>query len=208
MLCLSLLFLLALFSVIPSGTGRDTHTRFSESKPQRNSWTEEPRLSARAGRSGVATPPTVERSEPRQRTVRETVTRRVVVGWRSRRRWNRVPRWGDCHRREGLRVDRKGRNAQCVQWACQTRLQQRWNTGNTRLREEQGCPAWKWTNRMSDRPIEEPNQRRNLGRKGEWETIPSGGHSGVRSQEDHKCGPSREERWEGDVACCQEHYES
>ena len=27
---------------------------------------------------------------------------------------------------------------------------------DTRLWEEQGCPAWKWTNRMNDRPIEEP----------------------------------------------------
>ena len=35
---------------------------------------------------------------------------------------------GDCHRREGLRVDRKDGNAQRVQWACQTRLQQKWNT--------------------------------------------------------------------------------
>ena len=30
---------------------------------------------------------------------------------------------------------------------------------------------------------EEPNQRRNLGQKGEWETVPSDGHSGVRNQE-------------------------
>ena len=79
---------------VASGIGRDTHTRFSESKPQRNEWTEESRLSARAGRSGVATSPTVERSKPRQRTVREPVTRRVVVGWRSRRRWNRGLRRG------------------------------------------------------------------------------------------------------------------
>ena len=82
---------------------------------------------------------------------------------------------GDCHRREGLRVDRKRISAQFVQWACQTRLQQRWNTGNTRLRARQGCPAWTWTTRKNDRPIEEPNQRRNLGQMGEWETIPSGG---------------------------------
>ena len=35
------------------------------------------------------------------------------------------------------------------------------------------------------------------GGTGEWETIPSGGHSRVRNQEDHQCGHNREGRWEG-----------
>ena len=76
---------------VANRVGRDAHSRFSESKPQRNSWAKEPRLSARAGRSGVATPPTVERSESRQRTVRKPVTWRVVIGWGSRGlRWGTV----------------------------------------------------------------------------------------------------------------------
>ena len=39
---------------------------------------------------------------------------------------------------------------------------------------------------------------------GELETTPSDGPSGVQSQEDHKCGHSRGERWEEEVACCQD----
>ena len=67
--------------------------------------------------------------------------------------------------------------------------------GTLRTRDcvEQGCPARKWTNRMNDRPIEEPNQRRSLGQKGDWETTPFGGHSRYRNQEVHNCGHNRGE---------------
>ena len=104
-------------------------------------------------------------------------------------------RWGGCRHRGAPCVDRKGRNAQCVQRACQTRLQQKWNTESMRLRARQECPAWTWTNHRNDRPIEEQNQRKNLGQMGESETTPCDGRSGA--QEDHKCGLSREKIWEG-----------
>ena len=60
---------------------------------------------------------------------------------------------------------------------------------------------------MNDRPTGEPNQRRSLGQKGEWETIPFGGHSRVRNQEVHNCGHNRGGKWEEDVACHQRHRE-
>ena len=40
-------------------------------------------------------------------------------------------------------------------------------------------------NRMNDRPIEEPKQTKSLGQMCEWETIPFGGHPGVRNLEVH-----------------------
>ena len=54
---------------------------------------------------------------------------------------------------------------------------------------------------MNDRPIEEPKQTRSLGQKGEWETIPFGGHPRVRNREVHNCGHNRGGNWEEDVAC-------
>ena len=81
----------------------------------------------------------------------------------------------DCQRRGGLRVTGKAETRSATSGPVKTRLQQRWNTENMRLRARQECPAWTWTNRRNDRPIEEPNQRQ----MGEWETIPSGGHSRV-----------------------------
>ena len=70
----------------------------------------------------------------------------------------------------------------------------RGGTENMRLRARQECPAWTWTNRRNDRNIAEPNQRRNLGQTGEWETIPSDGHSGgpqVWAQQRGKMGGRR-----------------
>ena len=65
-----------------------------------------------------------------------------------------------------------------------TQLQQWWDE-NTRLREV-------------------PKQKKNLWKMGELETTPSSTHAGGRNQEDHKCGHSRVEKWEEEVACCQE----
>ena len=59
------------------------------------------------------------------------------------------------------RKRRRRKNGQRVQWACQR--PQKKSTEDTRLWEEQGCPAWKWKNRMNDTPIEEPSRRRTLG---------------------------------------------
>ena len=107
---------------------------------------------------------------------------------------------GDCHRRGGPCVDR---NAQRVQWACQKRLPEH-HEQETAAKHE--CRVWTQTSRRIDRPIEGPKQRKDLGQMGELETTPSDGPSGVQSQEDHKCGHSRGERWEEEeVACCQEH---
>ena len=90
-----------------------------------------------------------------------TSQRRVAYGWRSRHRWDRSLRWGTVTAVEDhVFAERKGRNEHLVQWACQTRLQERWNTENMRLRARQKCPAWSWTNSKNDTPIEEPKQRK------------------------------------------------
>ena len=67
--------------------------------------------------------------------------------------------------REGRRIDKRRRNEQRVQWACQRRWPQKKSTEDTRLWEDQGCPAWKWKNRMKTHPLKNPCRRGALGRR-------------------------------------------
>ena len=70
----------------------------------------------------VTTSPTVEGWKNEKRTVREPVSRRIIAGWKSRRRWNRRKRrlkW----RGDTVMRDRR-KNEQRVQWACQKRWPQ------------------------------------------------------------------------------------
>ena len=77
----------------------------------------------------------------------------------------------------------------------QASVEQGSEVGDCHRRE--GLEERRGRNAQNDRPIEEPNQIRNLGLMGEWETIPSGRHSGQR-------GTMKG----GDVACRQGHQEN
>ena len=146
-------------------------------QPQRDAWTED-----RAKTSQLAGRRRVEEQAPGEQGAEE----------------------GDRHHHEGRRVDKKRRSAQRVQWACQTRLQQRRSTEDTRLRAKQGCPAWTWTTRRSDRPFETIR-----GQKGEWETIPSGGHfKGSKSGGPQMWAQQEGEDGRGTWPCRQGHRES